>query len=282
MTVSTPAGAELRPPPAMIALGVITLVLSGYGLYALMVEYGAFPRPLAVLAVAGLDLFAIAAGRHAVALARDGDSPALWLALVVLVVGISAAAQYSHIRLAGGPRIVGVVSAAFPVATVLLFHGSLRRVARLDGRRSHRVAPPRATFEPLLWLVYPRATWQAFKVAVADRSLGAAGAFSIGVAYVTARERAELPPDERRDVDLWHVLGALSSLPAITGGDAADTPDTSGGRPVSVASLVRAAIADGAEDLDGVTAHVRRTAPAADQDTIRRAYGRELEKRDAS
>jgi len=266
---------ELRPSPAMLALGVITLVLSGYGLYGLMVTFGGFPAPLAAAAVAGLDLFAIAAGRHAVALARDGDSPALWLALVVLVVGISAAAQYSHIHLIGGPPIVGIVAAAFPCATVLLFHGSLRRAARLDGRRTHRVAPPRATFEPLLWVVYPRATWQAFKLAVADRSLGASGAFKIGIA-VTSRERDRADAQEggRRDVDLWAVLGALSTLPALTGHPPADVPDMSGGRPVSTASLVRAAIAAGCTDLDAVTEHVRRTAPAAPADTIRRAYAR--------
>src|SRR5438477_643047 len=135
----------------MIALGCITLVLSGWGIYGLVTRYGGMPPVLAVLAIAGLDLFALSAGKHAVDLARDGDSPALWNAITFLVGLVSAAAQYAHIVLSGSPAIVGLVCAMFPIATILLFEGTLRRAARLSGRTTGRVAPPRATFEFLQW-----------------------------------------------------------------------------------------------------------------------------------
>ena len=280
----------VKPSGAMLALAAITLVLSAYGLYGLMVDFAAAPWFLALLAIAGLDLTALAAGKHAIDLARDGDSPAVWNLVVIGVALVSAAAQWAHQTLAGAPWIVGLVFAMFPLATVLLFEGTLRRAARLSGRVTGRVAPTRATFELLQWIVYPKATWQAFRISIADRSLGADGAFKVGL-LVTA-PRPERPAEQRRGVtiDYAQALGLGSAL-AITGGQPADSPDMTGGQPagaggapVSLASLVRAAMTDDAgnvRELADVTADVRRSRPDASAETVRRAYQREVTNRSA-
>jgi hypothetical protein len=270
---------SVKPSGAMIALGCITLVLSAYGLYGLMHDYAAMPAVLAALAIAGLDLFALAAGKHAIDLAKDGDSPAAWNLLVILVGLVSAVAQYAHMALAGAPWIAGVIFAMFPIATVILFEGSLRRAARLNGRETGRVAPARATFELLQWLVYRKATARAFRLAVADRELSADGAFKIGLMTVAA-ENVERAPAARRQVTIPYAQ--LLGVPlAITDGEAdtsAQRPDLGGGQPVSVAELVRRAMSEGADNADAVLAHVRTVKPDASAEAVRKAYGRELGK----
>lgn len=271
---------SVKPSGAMIALGCITLVLSAYGLYRLMVDFADVPPLLAIFAIAGLDLFALAAGKHAIDLARDGDSPAVWNVIVCAVALVAAAAQWGHVALAGGAWIVALVFAMFPIATVTLFEGTLRRAARLNGRETSRVAPPRATFELMQWLVYPKATWQAFRLAVADRDYGADGAFKIGL--LATAPRPENPPARRRDVSIdYAALLALRGMPvAITAGPdmSGQRPDLSGGQPVSVAELVRRAMSDGADTPDAVLAHVRKVRPDVDPGTVRKAHTREIEK----
>lgn len=266
---------QVRPSAPMLLLGAVTAVLSAYGLYGLMTLSGALPPVLAAAAIAGLDVFAIACGKHAIDLARDGDSPVVWNGLVVAVGALSAAAQYAHVRLVGGPPIAGAVMAAFPAATIALYEGALRRAARLSGRAVGIVAQPRATFELWQWLMFPRAAWLGFRMAIADRGLSSDAAFKLGM---IAAAHTRTPRARRRawDVDPVTVLAAVVGAPAITADTSGSDQGSAGGRPVSTAELVRAAIAGGAETLDDVTAVVRRQRPDAPADTIRRARDRVL------
>lgn len=269
---------NVKPSGAMLTLGTITLIISAYGLYGLLHDYAGAPALIAALGIAGLDLTALAAGRHAIDLARDGDSPAAWNLVVIMVALVSAGAQYAHQTLTGAPWIVGVVFACFPLATVLLYEGTLRRAARLAGRESGRVAPPRATFELLQWLVYRRATWRAFQLSVADRSLGADGAFKIGL--LATAPQPEKPADRRRGVTINYAQAlGLGELLAITDGQADTSKDTSddlAGRPPAIAQLVRDAVSAGHTSDPDVLAHVRETRPDVDPATVRRTLARQL------
>jgi len=269
---------------SMIALAVITLVLSSYGLYRLAHDFGDMPAFLSLLAVAGFDLTAIAAGNHALTVADDGDSSGAWNLLVIAAALTSAVLQFVHTQLAGQPWAIGVLMAAFPVATVILFEGTVRRVHRLNGRRTGRVAKPRATFEILQWIVYPRATWWAFRRSIADRSLGGTAAFMLGVQATTAEEDdAEETPDVRRTFE-WDYTGPDSGRIRELSGSGPDRgPDSSGSaeesagsgpdtRPLTV--LVKESMQVRGADLEAVTADVLAVRPKANPDTIRRTFGK--------
>lgn len=268
----------------MIALAVITLVLSSYGLYRLAHDFGDMPALLSLLAVAGFDLTAIAAGNHALTVADDGDSSGAWNLLVIAAAFTSAVLQFVHTQLAGQPWAIGVLMAAFPCATVLLFEGTVRRVHRLNGRRTGRVAKPRATFELLQWVVYPRATWWAFRRSIADRSLGGTAAFMLGVQATTAEEETtDEVPDVRRTFE-WDYTGPdsgrireLSGSGPDRGPDSsgsADEPAGSGPDSQTLRELVAESLQVRGADLEAVKADVLKVRPAANPDTIRRTFGK--------
>lgn len=265
----------------MIALAVITLVLSSYGLYRLAHDFGDMPAFLSLLAVAGFDLTAIAAGNHALTVADDGDSSGAWNLLVIAAALTSAVLQFVHTQLAGQPWAIGVLMAAFPIATVILFEGTVRRVHRLNGRRTGRVAKPRATFELLQWVVYPKATWWAFKRSIADRTLGGNAAFMLGVQATTVVQvEDEETPDTRREF-VWDYTGPDSGrIRELSGSGPADGPDSasesagSGPDTRPLSELVKESLQVRGADLEAVKADVLKLRPAANPDTIRRTFGK--------
>jgi hypothetical protein len=189
--------------PMLPLLACITAVLSAWGLYVLMHEHGGMPPGLALLAIAGVDLFAVAAGLHGLQLSRDGDSSGPWNLAVVAIALLAAVLQFQASALEGHPWPVGLTMSLFPIATVALFEGSMRRLHRLQGRRDGRVAAPRASFELIQWLLFFGATRRAMRLAVADRTLGADGAFKLGL--IAVQKKADQEPTVtvvRRTVDV--------------------------------------------------------------------------------
>ena len=273
----------------MIVLGVITLLLSSYGLFELAHIFGGLPAQLAVLAVAGFDVYAIACGVMAFRVARDGDSPALWNIAVVVAALLSAALQYVRTQLGGQPVAVGVMMAFFPLATVSLFEGTLRRQYRLSGRRSGRVAPPRASFELLQWLLFRRLTWEAFRDGVLDRTLSADAAFKLAlIRHRTALEREDqLERDEldrrRKDIELDYAAdlgGHAQIMSGSSGGYPADTPESA--EPPedtrTVSAIVKETLQVTGVDKPGQAEAIKRVMaakPSAKESTVRRTVGRE-------
>ena len=265
----------------MIALAGITLILSSWGLYRLAHDFGGMPSLLAMLAVAGFDLFAVAAGNHALTVADDGDSSGPWNLFVVLAAFTSAVLQFMHTQLAGQPWPVGVLMAAFPVATVALFEGTVRRVHRLNGRRTGRIAKPRATFELIQWMFYPAVTLWAFRRSIADRSLGSDAAFMLAIQARTPVEEEEEEDTTRRTFEWDYSDRTGGQIREVTGGSPADAPadapesagpapDT---RPLTV--LVRESLQVTGGDKDAATARVLEIRPDANPDTIRRTLAKE-------
>jgi len=292
--MSTPKAKFSYP---MVILAGITLVLSSFGLFELAHVYAATPAPLALLAVAGFDLTALAAGHHALRVARDGDSPGPWNALLVAAAGLSAVLQYVHTQLAGQPWAVGVMYAMFPIATVLLFEGTLRRAHRLNGRRTGRVAQPRATFELMQWLTYPRVTARAFKMGILDRSLSGDAAFKLALLELTADDPDDVPVAPLRQVELDYSR-TTGNRAAITSGISADSAGGSGNDPADtaesaeippdprpVSALVREFLqVRGADKAgkDAVLEDVLKVKPGANPATVRRTIDRESGIRSAS
>lgn len=284
--MSTPKAKFSKP---MIVLAGMTLVLSSYGLFELAYVYAATPAPLALLAVAGFDLTAIAAGSHALQLAKDGDSPGPWNALLVAAATLSAVLQYVHNQLAGHPWATGVMFAMFPVTTVALFEGTLRRAHRLNGRRTGRVAQPRATFELMQWLTYPRVTARAFRMGILDRSLSGDAAFKLATLELTPIDDAEEVIDQRRTVELDYS-GTLGTRAQITSGSPADSPDVpaeSAGPapdPRTVTAVVQEFLqVRGVDDAGKAAAFgdVMAAKPDANPATVRRTIDRESKIRSA-
>lgn len=268
----------------MISLGIITLILSSYGLFELAHIFGNMPGALAVLAVAGFDVFAIACGVQAFRVAKDGDSPALWNMAVVVASLLSAGLQYVRTQLGGQPIAVGVMMAFFPLATVILFEGTLRRAFRLSGRRSGRVAPPRASFEILQWVLFRRLTWEAFRDGVLDRTLSADAAFKLALIRQQALDATEIEiVDDRKGIalDYSEDLGGRGQITSgSAGGHPADAAESS--EPVEdvrpVAVIVREKLqVTGVDETGQATAfaQVMAAKPSAIEATVRRTIGRE-------
>ena len=255
----------------MMILATITLVLSSWGLFELAHIYGAMPAALAIVAVAGFDLTAVAAGSHAMKVAEDGDSGGPWALVVVAAAVLSSVLQFMHTRLAGQSWAVGMMMAAFPLATVLLFEGTLRRAHRLNGRLTGRVARPRATFEILQWIVYPKATFWAFRASIADRSLGGNSAFVLGIEATTPRPIVTEIPDDRREFERNYLTGEIREL---TGSSPADAPESAGPGPDgrTLKALVEESLQVRGADRNAVVADVLAQRPAADPETIRRTF----------
>jgi hypothetical protein len=267
----------------MVVLAGITLVLSSYGLFELAHVYASTPAPLAILAVAGFDLTALAAGHHALRVAKDGDSPGPWNALLVAAACLSAMLQYVHSQLAHQSWAVGVMFAAFPIATVLLFEGTLRRAHRLNGRRTGRVSQPRATFELMQWLTYPKVTARAFRMGVLDRSLSGDAAFKLALLELTTDDGEDFTPAPLRQVELDYS-GTIGGRAAITSGIQADTPDLppesaqSAPDNRTVAAVVRESLqVRGVDDAGkaAVLQDVMKAKPNANPATVRRTIDRE-------
>lgn len=267
----------------MISLGIITLILSSYGLFELAHIFGRMPAELAVLAVAGFDVFAIACGVMAFRVAKDGDSPALWNFAVVVAALLSAGLQYVRTQLGGQPVAVGVMMAFFPLSTVALFEGTLRRSFRLSGRRSGRVAPPRPSFEILQWLLFRRATWEAFRDGVRDRTLSADAAFKLALIRLESATEPDWEPDRRRDIELDYTAD-LGGRGQITSGSAGGHPEESAesAGPVedirSVSVIVREKLQVTGVDKPGqdeAFTLVMAAKPSANEATVRRTIGRE-------
>lgn len=260
----------------MVGLAITTLILSSYGLFELAHVYGAMPAPFAVLAVAGFDLTAIAAGNHAMTVARDGDSAGPWGLIVVAAAGLSAILQFMHTRLAGQSWAIGIMMAAFPIATVILFEGTLRRAHRLNGRLTGRVAQPRATFELMQWLVYPKATWWAFRRSVADRSLGGNAAFILGIEMTTTTEPEYVPPARREfEFDYGQLTGG--GIRELSGSQSGSEPESAGDAPDSrpLTVIVRELLQVSQGDKAATHAAVMKVRPAANPDTVRRTIQKE-------
>lgn len=265
----------------MFTLATITLVLSSYGLFELAHNYAQAPWLLSVLAVAGFDLTAMAAGRQALLVARDGDSAAPWMLLLTLAACLSAVLQYAHNALEGRPWATGVMFAMFPLATVLLFEGTLRRTHRLSGRRTGRIAHPRATFELLQWIFYPKATLWAFRRAIADRSLGGQAAFMLGIQATTVVQvETDETADERRKFEWTYTNpdgGQIREIQPDRPADRpADAPESAGPAPDTrpLTELVQESLQVRGADLEAVKADVLKLRPTANPDSIRRTFGK--------
>jgi hypothetical protein len=288
--MSTPKAKFSLP---MVILAGITLVLSSYGLYELAHTYADTPAPLALLAVAGFDLTALAAGHQALTVARDGDSAGPWNALLVVAASLSAVLQYAHTSLAGQPWSVGIMFAMFPIATVLLFEGTLRRAHRLNGRRTGRVAQPRASFELLQWLVFPRHTARAFKKGIRDRRLSPDAAFKLAVMELESDETDDYVPPALLEVEMDYSR-SLRGHAQITSGQSGQSPDSSGQSPDSSADpsgqspdtrpltvLVRESLQVRGPDEESVVADVQAIRPDAKDASIRRIFRKESGPRSA-
>lgn len=259
----------------MVVLASITLLLSSWGLFELAHVYGQMPAAFAIVAVAGFDLTAVAAGGHAMKVAEDGDSGGPWALVVVAAAVLSSILQFMHTRLAGQSWAVGVMMAAFPIATVLLFEGTLRRAHRLNGRLSGRVAQPRATFELLQWIVYPRATFWAFRASIADRSLGGNSAFILGI-EATATVEPEFTPPDRREFERDYSAVGGGRVRELAGPSPDDAPESAGSGPDirPLTALVQESLQVRGADFESVKADVLKLRPAANPDTIRRTFGK--------
>jgi hypothetical protein len=260
----------------MVGLATITLILSSYGLFELAHVFGAMPAPFAILAVAGFDLTAIAAGNHAMTVARDGDSAGPWGLIVVGAAGVSAVLQFMHTRLAGQSWAIGVMMAMFPLATVILFEGTLRRAHRLNGRITGRVAQPRATFELMQWLVYPRATWWAFRRSVADRSLGGNAAFILGIEMTTTVEPEYVPP-ARREFEFDYARISGGGIRELSGPESGSEPESAAPAPDTrkLSEVVRDLLPENGWDPAATKTAVLAVRPEANPDTVRRTIQKE-------
>ncbi len=270
---------RVKVSPLFVALALTTLALSSWGLFHLLHDFGDVPPGLAVLAVGGLDVVAVLFGKHALTVAADGDSSAPWNAGLLVYTGLAAFAQFAYAGLAGHPLVLAVVFAAFPCATVLLFEGQLRRAYRLNGRASGRLAPPRATFDLIVWVLYPRQAMRATRFAVLDRGLDSDTALTLAELDIKrqAAEAERRPARRRIQRSYAHLLEGGELVEADTPADTPDVRTITSGQPGGRGALtaaVRTAHARHGDNLPAVLADVRTTLPDAADESVRRLLGR--------
>ena len=264
--------------PLFLALAGVTLALASWGLYRLFVDYAGMPGPLAVLVVGGLDVAAVAFGKHALTVAEDGDSSLPWNVGLLALTGLGAYAQLAHALLAGDPLAVGLVSMAFPIVTVALFEGQLRRRFRLQGRRTGRVPEPRATVDLMTWLFYRPLALRATRLAVLDRGLDPDSALMIAEQQLQAERAQADAPSRPRRMRRTYAAELSGGAVAEADGPAVHVPavrTTEDSVPDEVrerrtlSSVVRDAHAEVGDNLDEVFAAVRTVLPDARRDTVR-------------
>ena len=300
--------------PLFFALAGITLALSSWGLFRLFTQHAGMPPFLAVVAVGGLDLAAVLIGKHALTVAEDGDSSAPWNLTLILLTGLGAYAQFESAALAGDARAIGIVSMAFPIVTVLLFEGQLRRSYRLNGRTAGRLNEPRATVDLVTWLLYPRLAFRATKLGVLDRGLDAGSALIVAERQLRIESeaatrrpprralrrtyRAELAngevvdlaePDSSPDVRTIHVPAVrtgpdtphgTSETSDDAGPDVLSGPETSEGdvpdvrRRGDLARAVERAVSVVGDDFPRVLEVVQIAYPDVEPESVRRTLNR--------
>lgn len=266
-----------KPSPLFYALACVTLALSSWGLFRLFVDYAHMPPALAAVAVGGLDIVAVLCGKQALTVAADGDSSAPWNAALMLFTALGAFAQFAHARLAGDPTVIGITMAAFPVATVLLFEGQLRRSYRLSGRAAGRLAEPRATVDFVTWLFYPKVALAATKLAVLDRGLDSDTALALAERKVELAAQAPAVTRRKMRRSYGELLtgGRLKEIAPVTVEDEPEDVPAGDVRTRGVLSgAVKAAYAVHGDDLDAVLSTVRESVPDAKTDSVRRTLGR--------
>jgi hypothetical protein len=263
-----------RMSPLFLALAGISLALASWGYFDLFTRHAGMPTWLALFAVGGLDLAAVLIGKHALTVAQDGDSSAPWNLALILLTALGSFAQFQHAYLNGDAIAVGVVSAAFPVVTVLLFEGQLRRVYRLNGRAAGRLSEPRATVDLITWLFYRRLALRATRLAVLDRGLDQDTALMIAERQLTLEAEADVRPARRR---------MRRTYSAELGGDALEeldvhTPKADNGGDVrrrgELAAAIRTAREAHGDNLTDVLEDVRTKFPDVQVDTVRRTLAR--------
>jgi hypothetical protein len=290
-----------RLSPLFLLLAAVTLALSSWGLYRLFTEHADMPTGLALLVVGGLDVAAVLFGQHALTVAGDGDSSAPWNFALLVLTGLGAYAQLSAHQLDGDPIAVGLVSMAFPIVTVLLFEGQLRRRYRLQGRATGRLAQPRASVDLITWVFYRQLAMRATKLSVLDRGLDQDSALMIAERQLALEAAQAAQPAARRRMRRTYAVeladGTVESLerPAIaagaepdvhlpavpSGATRADVPDEAAEEPSEVvergaiARAVRAASGRHGDNVADVLADVRLVFPDVQEDTVRRTLRRQ-------
>jgi hypothetical protein len=283
-----------RLSPLFLLLSGVTLALASWGLYGLFtVPSVHMPAGLAVLVVGGLDVAAVAFGKHALTVTEDGDSGLPWNLALVLLTALGAYAQLAHALLVGYPLAVGLVTMAFPIVTVALFEGQLRRRFRLQGRRTGRVPEPRATVDLMTWIFYRQLALRATKLSVLDRGLDPDSALMIAERQLVLEAAEEDKPVRGRRMRRTYAA-------ELAGGEVTDTlhvpssrvpantePDVRTDEPVrtedevanvrqrgEIAAAVRNAHAELGPDLDKVYDVVSAAYPGVSRDTVRVTLGR--------
>jgi hypothetical protein len=265
--------------PLFVMLACITLALASWGYFDLFTRHAGMPPWLAVFAVGGLDLAAVLIGKHALTVAGDGDSSAPWNAALLALTALAAYAQFQHAALNNDATAIGVVSAAFPIVTVALFEGQLRRLYRLNGRATGRLSMPRATVDLVTWVFYRRLALRATRLAVLDRGLDQDTALMLAERQLTLEAEASGRPLERRRMRRTYARelsgGDLDELD-IHQPPGPDDEDNGGGlrRRGEIAAAVRTAREDVGDNLPDVLRVVRTRYPDVSEDTVRRTLGR--------
>ena len=279
----TTVRARQRLSPLFLLLAGVTLALSSWGLFTLA-QLGGMPSGLALLAVGGLDVAAVLFGQHALTVAADGDSSLPWNLGLLALTGLGAYAQLAVHLLRGDPLAVGLVSMAFPVVTVALFEGQLRRRYRLQGRAAGRVAEPRATVDLITWVFYRSLALRATRLAVLDRGLDQDTALMIAERQLALEAAADARPAGRRRMRRTYAAeladGTVEALDVPSERlDVQPEDDPEGGslrQRGEVAAAVRASRERVGDNLPDVLADVHRLYPDVPADTVRRTLTRLL------
>ena len=277
-TVTTTHGSRgAKFSPLFFALAGITLALASWGYFDLFTRHAGMPPWLALFAVGGLDLAAVLIGKHALTVAQDGDTSAPWNAALILLTALGSYAQFEHAALNGDAVAIGVVSAAFPIVTVALFEGQLRRVYRLQGRAAGRLAQPRATVDLVTWLFYRRLAFRATQLAVLDRGLDQDTALMIAERQLSLETQADNQPQRRRMRRTYRAElegGGLEELDIHTPGDKDSDNGGDVRRRGELAAAIRTAREKHGDNLPDVLEDVRTKFPDVQTDTVRRTLAR--------
>lgn len=284
----TTARNRARLSPLFLALAGVTLALSSWGLFTLA-QLGGMPSGLALLAVGGLDVAAVLFGQQALTVAGDGDSSLPWNLGLLALTGLAAYAQLAVHLLRRDPLAVGLVSMAFPVVTVALFEGQLRRRYRLQGRAAGRVAEPRATVDLITWVFYRGLALRATRLAVLDRGLDQDTALMIAERQLALEQAADAAPTRRRLRRTYAAELADGSVEALDvpstrldvhhppAPEPPDGPDQVRRRG-EIAAAVRTSRARVGDVLADVLADVRTSYPDVREDTVRVTLNRLVER----
>lgn len=280
---------QTKPNWPLLAIGGLFLLPPGWTVFHGLMTVGETPAPIALLAIFGLIATAIALVYLALQNVAAGDvrqAEHQILAAGVLMIA-EVIGQFWFAATLGHPMVTALILGGLSIGGALIVEGELMRHQRATGRANGVLTLARAQVPAEVRREFPDVAGIAKRTAIrfpnATQESILKHAFAEWDEIEAARAKNVETAQVRVDVsDLITPSKAVSSgrSPEASAIEADARPDDTGGIQLpngevlalsgSVSAQVKALMAAGVDEPDGIVSAILRTNPGTKEDTVRR------------